>query len=71
MKLLWHRSEEGYVHSHCGKFLISPLYCGCTTPQFYSVTMTNPYRGGPTMCSSIKEAKVEAQAWADRLEAGK
>lgn len=31
----WHRSDEGYVTSHCSRFEIWPRFCGTTRPQFY------------------------------------
>jgi len=37
MTIKWKRSHEGFVDSHCGRWRISPLYCGCVNPQFYEL----------------------------------
>ena len=34
----WHRSDDGFVESHCGRFSIQPLYWGCVNPQEYKIT---------------------------------
>jgi hypothetical protein len=36
----WGRSEGGYVKSACGRFRISPLFCGADRPQFYQLIDT-------------------------------
>lgn len=37
MTIRWKRPNDGYVESHDGAWRITPLYCGCTRPQLYSL----------------------------------
>ena len=36
-QIKWKRSKDDHCESKCGRFVIVPLYCGATRPQFYAV----------------------------------
>lgn len=60
MTIRWKRSTEGYCDSHCGRWKITPLYCGRVKPQFFDL-----YRDGQKvalMLSSQRQAKDRADA---------
>lgn len=35
--ILWAKPRDGFVSSRCGRFTISPVYCGSTRPETYSL----------------------------------
>lgn len=37
MTIKWNRSNEGFAESKCGRFSITPLYCGTTRAQLYQI----------------------------------
>lgn len=59
----WKRANDGFVESHCGRWRITPLYCGCTRPQSYELWFDNQSKG---WYSSQREAKDDVR---DRLAA--
>jgi hypothetical protein len=54
----WKRSVEGYCDSHCGRWRISPLYCGRVKPQFFDLYLDG--KKVALMLSSQHEAKDRA-----------
>lgn len=63
MKVRWKQAVEGFVHSHCGRWRIVPLYCGCTRPQMYELLRDDKVVSGS--CSTQREAKDEADRLAE------
>ena len=55
----WHRSVDGYVRSHCGRWKINPLYCGCINPQWFELYMDGAKVGG-SWFETQRAAKEEA-----------
>lgn len=58
-RILWRRSEEGYVDSHCGRFHIYPLYMGTTTAQGYE--LHDEKLGRRSSADTQRDCKVEAE----------
>jgi hypothetical protein len=55
----WKRANDGFVESRDGRWLIAPLYAGCTRPQMFEL-----FRDGKsvaTYCSTQREAKEAAE----------
>ena len=58
----WSRSKEGFVKSKCGRFSISPLYCGSTRPEFYEMRDNDlgiKYGGWATTQRELKDRAQE------------
>jgi hypothetical protein len=37
LKVKWNRSDDGFTDSKCGRFSITPLWCGRVKPQWYEL----------------------------------
>lgn len=61
MTVKWKRPVDGFVHSHCGRWQITPLYCGSTRPQCYELRRDGVVVSG--WCTSQREAKKVAEEW--------
>lgn len=58
-RIHWKRADDGFVESRCGRWWITPLYCGCTRPQAYELQ-----RDGKIVdsyCQTQREAKARAE----------
>lgn len=60
MTVRWNRPKDGYVSSKCGRFLIAPLFCGTTRPQFYELRDAQTGKALSGFNSTIREAKDDA-----------
>lgn len=60
----WKRSTGDFVESHDGNWSIVPNYAGCTRPQDYSLMFKNKVVS--SMCSTQREAKGDAEYYAER-----
>jgi len=58
----WGRSEEGYCTSKCGRFEISPLWCGRVKPIFWKLKDKKTGRETQS-CFTQREAKLTAEHW--------
>lgn len=55
----WKRAQDGFVESHCGRWRIVPLYCGCVNPQAYKLKMNGEVVAW--FCGTQRDAKAEAE----------
>jgi len=70
-RLGWHRSHMGHVESHCGRYFISPNYCGSTVVQDYKLGVAKGNRVAPLggMHATQRDAKFCAEQHAMEAEA--
>lgn len=61
----WTKSKEGYVESKCGRFAITPLWCGRVQPVFFKL-LDKETKMETRSCFTQREAKQTAQRWADK-----
>ncbi len=66
VELKWGPSDEGFVESKCGRFRITPNYCGGTRPETYEVRDGD--RQITTMALSVADAKDCAARYLARAE---
>lgn len=64
-KVKWRRSSDGFCDSACGRYKITPLYCGCVKPQMFDLWFYPNGLGGERkkidgMASSQRECKDAA-----------
>lgn len=62
-KVKWGRSEDGYVESICGRYKITPQFCGRALPIWYEVEDTGP---DPYVGTAIFETQKACKAWVER-----
>jgi hypothetical protein len=55
----WQRAKEHYVYSHCGKYVISPIYGGLTRPESYIVSYENKRIGSGQTQRECKDVADE------------
>lgn len=60
----WGKSKEGYCDSKCGRFSISPQWCGRVNPVFWKL-VDNKTKTETRCCSTQREAKEAAQRWSE------
>lgn len=65
-KIQWKRSNDGFVDSKCGKWVIVPLYCGSTRAQFFE--LKHERKTITRMASSQREAKEDAERWLEEQD---
>jgi hypothetical protein len=63
IKIQWTKSREGYCTSKCGRFSISPLWCGRVKPVFWHLRDNQTGRETRSAFTQ-REAKATAQRWA-------
>ena len=57
----WKRSTGDFAESHCSRWLITPIYGGCTRPERYELRLDNEVVGaGQTQ----RECKAQAEDYA-------
>lgn len=54
----WKRADDGFVESRCGRWWITPLYCGCTRPQAYELRLDG--KVVDSHCQTQRDAKTRA-----------
>ena len=59
--LNWGRSQDGYCASKCGRFRISPLWCGRVNPLFWKL------EDGAKLISAAISTQREAKQIAARI----
>lgn len=64
LRLQWGRSSEGYCESKCGRFSITPHYCGTTRPRFFTLVDGETKREYGCNASQ-RDCKQKAQQIAD------
>lgn len=70
MVILWKRSRDGFVESHCGEWRIVPLFCACTRPQDYELWRCGAVRHwkvAARMCGTQRGAKDAAEVIAKEI----
>ena len=65
----WLRSKEGYCDSACGRYRISPLFCGRVKPVFFTVRDNLTKDVLTRSCFTQTEAKQWVEAYRRRLSA--
>jgi hypothetical protein len=63
MLIKWRRSTGDHVESHCGRWRISPLYCGRTRPEAFLLWDHEKSVGE---FQTQRDAKADAQDRVDR-----
>ena len=69
MKTKWGRAKGGYVDSKCGRYNISPNYCGTTRPQDYKVWERIERKYIANMEATITDAKDAVERYKERIKA--
>lgn len=57
----WKRANDGFVESHDGQWFITPIYCGCTRPQSFTLRHKDNYAKELGWHQTQKEAKEYAE----------
>lgn len=60
MKVQWKQADDGFVESHCEDWRITPVYSGCTRPQYYELRFEGKLVDG--CCATQREAKEIAES---------
>lgn len=69
--IVWKRPTGGYCESACGRWKISPLYCGRVKPQFYELRCDGKVIAARRTTQRAAKAAAEVVAARQAISKGK